>query len=122
MRISCIYDYLPSCFLNIAAITTGTRNSAVTELILISVGANTVLAIPSQKVSQLHHTKTPRNQDNRARCFVAILTRCGTAIPTKEIGPANAVTQADRRLDKRIIVTLNTFTLTPIFLAYASPI
>ena len=36
------------CFRNIAAITTGTKNTAVTELILISVGANTVRAIPSQ--------------------------------------------------------------------------
>lgn len=110
--------YLPSCFLNIAAITTGTKNSAVTELMLISVGANTVLAIPSQKsVTTAPHRKHPGIKIIGLAVFVAILTRCGTAIPTKEIGPANAVTQADSRLDKRIIVTRSAFTLTPIFLA-----
>ena len=34
------------------------------------------------------------------------LVICGTAIPTKEIGPASAVTQADKRLDSKMIQTL----------------
>ena len=34
--------------------------------------------------------------------FITPRMICGTAIPTKEIGPANAVTVADKMLDKRI--------------------
>ena len=42
-------------------------------------------------------------------CF----TRCGTAMPTKEIGPANAVTQAASRLDSSTSTTENARTGTP---------
>ena len=51
-----------------------------------------------------------------------LFTRCGTAIPTKDIGPANAVTQAERILDRRIRATLNRSMFTPMFWAYTSPI
>jgi hypothetical protein len=47
----------------------------------------------------------------------ASLIRNGTAIPIKEIGPANAVTQADNRLDKVMIRNLHNLTLTPTLLA-----
>ncbi|CDB31107.1 unknown [Firmicutes bacterium CAG:137] len=51
-----------------------------------------------------------------------LLTRWGTAMPTKEMGPAKAVTQADRTLDRRISTTRKALMLTPIFWAYTSPI
>ena len=52
----------------------------------------------------------------------ARLTRKGTAIPTKEIGPAKAVTQAERMPESRISSIRNLRTLTPMLCAYASPI
>ena len=45
----------------------------------------------------------------------------GTAMPTKDTGPASAVTQADSRLDKRISPTRNRRTFTPMVAAYSSP-
>lgn len=43
-------------------------------------------------------------------------TICGTAIPTNDTGPANAVTTADKMLDKITSNTRNILILTPIFL------
>ena len=43
--------------------------------------------------------------------------RWGTAIPTKEIGPANAVTQAESRLESRISPARKRRILTPMLLA-----
>ena len=106
------------CFRNIAAITTGTKNTAVTELILISVGANTVRAIPSQNsVITAPPRKHPGIRIIGFAVWVASLIRCGTAIPTNEIGQANAVTHADSRLDSKISAMRSAFTFTPIFLA-----
>ena len=45
------------------------------------------------------------------------LTRCGTAIPTKDTGPAKAVTQADRILDNSTSSMRNSCTFSPIFWA-----
>ena len=50
-----------------------------------------------------------------------IFTRCGTAIPTNDIGPANAVTHADKRLDNNMRSIRSIWTFTPILRAYASP-
>ena len=50
------------------------------------------------------------------------LTRWGTAMPTKEMGPAKAVTQAERTLESRISSTRNRRMFTPMFWAYTSPI
>ena len=83
-------------------ITTGAPNIEVTVLIFNSIGANAILAIRSQIIQ---NTAPPTNVpgittkgfDVRSACF----TRYGTAIPTNEIGPANAVTLAERILDKR---------------------
>lgn len=51
----------------------------------------------------------------------AVLNSCliiwGTAIPTKETGPAKAVTVAERMLDNRISSIRNRLILTPMFLA-----
>ena len=86
--------------------TTGAPNTAVTELMLSSVGANAVLAIRSQN---RQNTAPPRKHpgmiNNGLDVFIRLFTRCGTAIPTKEIGPAKAVTQADRTLDNKISAT-----------------
>ena len=46
---------------------------------------------------------------------------CGTAMPTKEMGPANAVTQADRTLESKISAVRNARRWTPMFCAYTSP-
>ena len=81
-----------SCLLFLAAIThstTGAPKTAVTVLILSSVGANTVLAIRSHS---RQNTLPPRKQAGiiRIGLFVPkiLFVNCGTAIPTKEIGPA----------------------------------
>ena len=47
----------------------------------------------------------------------APLIRNGTAIPTKEIGPAKAVTVAENTLERRISTILNTRMFTPILRA-----
>ena len=49
--------------------------------------------------------------------FSARFTRCGTAMPTKEMGPAKAVTQPAMRLDIRISSTRKRLTLTPMLWA-----
>ena len=96
----------------------GAPNTAVTELILSSVGANTVLATRSQSRQK---TAPPKKHPGITMIGLAVLnrlfTRWGTAIPTKEIGPANAVTQAERILESKISAILNALIFTPIFWA-----
>jgi len=104
-------------------ITTGAPITEVTALIASSVGENRVRAIRSQNVQ---NTAPPRKvagitmmgRDVPSSFF----TRNGTAIPTNDIGPANAVTQAERMLEQRISTTLNVCTFTPTLFAYVSPI
>ena len=99
-------------------ITTGAPNIEVTVLIFNSIGANAILAIRSQIIQ---NTAPPTNVpgittkgfDVRSACF----TRYGTAIPTNQIGPANAVTLAERILDKRISATLKKRIFTPMLCA-----
>ena len=78
-------------------ITTGAPKIAVTVLMLSSVGAKTVLAIISQSIQKM---LPPRKQAGIITSGFDVLksTRimCGTAIPTKETGPAKAVTEADK--------------------------
>ena len=98
--------------------TIGAPNTAVTVLILNSVGEKTVLAIQSQSRQNAPPPKKQAgiNQSGfavRSRFFI----RCGTAIPTKEIGPANAVTHAESRLDNKINATRNKRIGTPRFCA-----
>ena len=45
------------------------------------------------------------------------LVRWGTAMPTKEMGPAKAVTQADSRLDSTISAVRKTLMFTPMLRA-----
>ena len=67
------------------------------------------------------NTAPPRKQAGITRIGFAVFRRlfisCGTAIPTKEIGPAKAVTQAESTLESRISSTRNRLIFTPIFLA-----
>ena len=98
--------------------TTGAPNTAVTVLMDNSVGENMVLASRSQN---RQNTEPPKKQAGISRIGRAVpsshFTRCGTAIPTKDTGPANAVTQADNTLDNSTRRIRNICTLRPIFLA-----
>ena len=94
--------------------TTGAPNTAVTELMDSSVGANRLRAIRSHS---RQNAAPPSAQPGSTRSGFALpsvcFTRCGTAMPTKEIGPANAVTQAASRLDSSTSTTENARTDTP---------
>ena len=74
--------------------TTGAPKTAVTELMLSSVGAKDVRAMRSQN---RQNTPPPKKQAGVMTMGFAVLKKplmsCGTATPTKEIGPAKAVTQ-----------------------------
>ena len=85
---------------------------------LISVGANTILANRSQNMQK---TAPPKKQAGIMTIGFAVrnssLTICGTAIPTKDTGPANAVTTADKMLDSTTRSARNSLIFTPIFFA-----
>ena len=51
----------------------------------------------------------------------SVFIRCGTAMPTKEMGPAKAVTQAERTLESRMSAARKALRGTPRFCAYTSP-
>ena len=85
---------------------------------LNSVGANKVL----DNKSHMHVKTAPRKKHAGIIYFgfellISFLTRCGTAMPTNETGPANAVTQADHRLERITSFILNEFILTPTLFA-----
>ena len=103
-------------------ITTGTKKNAVTELMLNSVGENTERAMPSQNSVMI--APPIKHAGISIKGFAvpdADFTRCGTAMPTKDIGPANAVTHAESRLERSISATLSERMFTPMFCAYRSP-
>ena len=79
--------------------TTGAPNTAVTVLILSSVGANIILASKSQN---RQNTAPPKKQAGIIYIgfvlFSMLFTMCGTAIPTNDIGPANATIHEESRL------------------------
>ena len=79
-----------------------------------SVGANAVRAIRSQP---MQNTAPPRKAAGMTTTGLDVFsprrTKCGTAMPTNEIGPANAVTHADSTLDSTISATRNARILTP---------
>ena len=98
--------------------TTGAPKTEVTVLIFSSVGAKAMRAIRSQNIQKTAPPKklagiTTSGLDVPRARFI----RKGTAMPTKEIGQAKAVTVADRTLEIRISATRNSFTLTPILCA-----
>ena len=90
----------------------------MTELMLTSVGAKRVLAMPSQsKVTMAPHKKHPGINRIGFAVLTMSFTKCGTAIPTKDMGPAKAVTHAESKLESRIKSIRRSRTLTPMFLA-----
>lgn len=99
-------------------ITMGTPNIELTVLTLSSTGANNVLAIKSQPRQK---TEPPKKHIGVTisgfDVFKKDFTRWGTAIPTKDIGPAKAVTQAQRKLESNTSIIRNSLILIPIFFA-----
>ena len=87
-------------------------------LMLSSVGANTVRAIRSQA---MQNTAPPRKvagmTTSGREVFRLRFTRWGAAMPRKEIGPAKAVTQAERMLESTISATRNSLMFTPMLCA-----
>ena len=102
--------------------TIGAPKTAVTVLMLISVGANAVRAKRSQNRQK---ALPPRKHAGIIKSGFVVpksrLTKCGTAMPTKETGPANAVMHAASTLDKSTKSIRSSFKFTPIFCAYVSP-
>ena len=90
----------------------------VTVLMLSSTGAKAVLAIRSHIIQNTapvikHPGITIIGFDVPRHALVIN----GTAIPTKEIGPANAVTHAESTLDRSMSRVLNTLIFTPMLWA-----
>ena len=86
----------------------------VTVLMLSSTGAKAVLAIRSHIIQNT----APVIKDPGITIIGFDVPRHalvinGTAIPTKEIGPAKAVTHAESTLDRSMSRTLNTLIFTP---------
>ena len=83
----------------------------VTVLIFSSRGAKAILAIRSHIIQK---TAPPRNVPGMIISGLDVpkllFIRNGTAIPTKEIGPAKAVTVADKILESKINATPVSYT------------
>ena len=95
---------------------------AVTVPTESSVGEKTVRATRSQKTQNTApHTKEAGTMRMGFEDLRSIRHMCGTAMPTKEMGPAKAVTQAERTLERRMSSTRKRLTLTPKLRAYPSP-
>ena len=94
--------------------TTGAPNTAVTALIESSVGANMLRAMRSHSRQK---AAPPRQHPGSTTSGLALpnscLTRWGTAMPTKEMGPAKAVTQAASRLESSTSSREKALTLMP---------
>ena len=87
----------------------------VTVLMLSSTGAKAVLAIRSHIIQNTAPViKEPGITISGFDVPRLALAINGTAIPTKEIGPAKAVTHAESTLDRSMSRALNTLILTPI--------
>ena len=95
-------------------ITIGAPIALVTVLIESSTGANIVRARRSQSIQKTAPVSTQAGTMIIGFEVLNIMrTIWGTAIPTKEMGPANAVTHAERMLERIISSTLKSFTFTP---------
>ena len=99
-------------------ITTGAPKMEVTVLIFSSRGAKAILAIRSHIIQK---TAPPRNVPGMIISGLDVpkllFIRNGTAIPTKEIGPAKAVTVADKILESKINATRKNLMFTPMLCA-----
>ena len=86
----------------------------VTVLIFSSKGAKAILAIRSHIIQNTAPPrKVPGMMISGLEVLKLLFIKNGTAIPTKEIGPANAVTVADKMLESRISATLKKRIFTP---------
>ena len=86
--------------------TTGAPKTAVTELMLSSVGAKRVRASRSHSRQKAAPPKKQAGRTSWGRAVFSIhFMIWGTAMPTKEMGPAKAVTQAESRLDSKMSST-----------------
>ncbi len=98
--------------------TTGAPKMAVTVLMLSSVGAIHFLARRSQN---RQNTLPPKKHAGiMSNGFVvpnSLRISCGTAIPTKEIGPANATIHAESTLDNTTRRIRRVLIFTPRFCA-----
>ena len=94
--------------------TTGAPNTAVTELMLTAAGAKAVRAMRSHARQKM---PPPRKHAGIISSGSAVLNsafiRCGSAMPTKETGPAKAVTQAESTLESRMSAVRNARIGTP---------
>ena len=102
--------------------TIGAPKSAVTAEMDTSVGANAVRAMRSQNKQKMAPPKnapgiTTSGLDVPSARFIT----CGTAMPTKLMGPANAVTVAASKLDSKMSAMRKKRMFTPILRAYCSP-
>ena len=102
--------------------TTGAPNTAVTVLIESSVGEKIVLARRSENRQK---TPPPRKHAGIITTGLEVpksrAATWGTAMPTKDTGPAKAVTQAASRLYKTTSAIRNRPTFTPTLFAWVSP-
>ena len=102
--------------------TTGAPRTAVTVLMASSVGANTVRATRSHtRQNTAPKRKLPGRMREGFEEENILFVRCGTAIPTKETGPAYATTHAERREESKRRSTRNSLTFMPMLCAYPSP-
>ena len=98
--------------------TTGAPKIDVTVLMDSSSGANAIRAIRSHIIQKTAPPrKVPGIMINGLEVLKLLFIRNGTAIPTNEIGPANAVTHADRILDNKINATRKSLIFTPMLCA-----
>ena len=101
--------------------TIGAPKIAVTELIESSVETS----VRARRSQNRQNAAPPKKHAGIITIGFAVLNslriRCGTATPTKLIGPANAVTHADKILESTIRRTLHSFTFMPTLAAYTSP-
>ena len=96
----------------------GAANTAVTELMLTEAGAKAVRAMRSHARQKM---PPPRKLAGISKSGSAVLKsafiRCGSAMPTNEMGPAKAVTQADNTLESRMSAARNALIGTPMLRA-----
>jgi hypothetical protein len=104
-------------------ITTGAPRRAVTDDTESSVGERTSRAIRSDKRQK---EAPPRKQAGTMTDGIVVLKslriRWGTATPTKDMGPAKAVTVAESSEEVRISSSRKRFIFTPTDRAYSSPV
>ena len=99
-------------------ITTGAPNTAVTVLMANSDGENAVRAIKSQAMQNTPPSRKEPGMITMGRAVPnSSLVMCGTATPTKEMGPDSAVTLAESRLESPISATRNALIFTPMLRA-----